>query len=177
MSDPTADMSPAPVKLGWIEYLKLLYKGRPAVEDAINQGKMVANAAHTSGVKTLTFWMTVAGAIGGIAAQFGGLIPPPYGAIVLASSSFFYALSRGITKHGDELGGAKPALATSEVWVNAIAALGQVGLAAGHAVDPQTASILMAVSGAAISLSQGLAKGGAQPDSTVVAAPVDPEKP
>ena len=168
---------PTSVKLGWIDYLKLLYKGRPAVEDAINQGRMVANAAHTSGVKTLTFWMTVAGAIGGVAAQFGGFIPPPYGAIVLASSSFFYALSRGITKHGDDLGGSKPALATSEVWVNAIAALGQVAMAAGHAVDPQTAAVLMAVSGAAVSLSQGLAKGGAQPDASVVTAPKDPEKP
>jgi hypothetical protein len=170
-------MTPAPVKLGWIDYLKLLYKGRPAVEDAINEGKMVVNAAHTSGVKTLTFWLTVAGAIGGIAAQFGGLIPPPYGPIVLASSAVFYALSRGITKHGDPLGGAKPALATSEVWVNALAGIGQVLLASSHAVDPQTATILMALNGAAVSLSQGLASGGAQPDTTVVTAPVNPEKP
>jgi len=175
MSDtPTTN---EPVKLGWLDYLKLLYKGRPAVEDAINEGRMVMNAAHTSGVKTLTFWMTVAGAVGGVAAQFGGLIPPPYGAIVLASSSFFYALSRGITKQGDPLGGAKPALATSEVWVNALAAIGQVAMAAGHAVDPQTAAVLMAVSGAAVSMSQGLAKGGAQPDSSVVVAPKDPERP
>jgi hypothetical protein len=174
MSDETT-ASPKPVKLGWVDYMKMLFKGRAVVEDAINEGKMVANAAHTSGVKTLTFWLSVASAVGGIAAQVGGIIPPPYGAIVLASSSFFYALSRGITKNGDPLGGAKPALATSEVWANVIAATGQVVLAASHAVDPQIATILVAVNGAAVSLSQGLAKGGAQPDASVVVTPKDPE--
>jgi hypothetical protein len=152
-----------PVKLGLMDYVKLLFKGRPALEAAMTEGKIVANAAHTSGVKTLSFWMTVLSSVAGIAAQVGGLIPPPYGAIVLAISPFFYAISRGVTKNGDPLGGAKPALATSEAWANILAAAGQLALASGGAVDPQTAAVLAAISAGAVTISQGLAKGGAQP--------------
>ena len=46
----------------------MLFKGRAAVETALNEGKLVVSTAQTAGVKTLGFWLTVASSIGAIAA-------------------------------------------------------------------------------------------------------------
>ena len=150
-------------KLSVLDYLRLLWGGRPVLEEAIEQGKVVSNAAQTSGVKTLAFWATALASVSAVAAQVGGLVPPPYGAIVLATSPLLYAISRGLVKRDDPLGGAKPALARSEVLANILAAAGQVALAAGHATSPETAVILTTVHAAAIAAADALAKSGAQP--------------
>ena len=161
MSDtPTA---PEKTKLGWMDYVKMLFKGRAAVETALNEGKLVVSTAQTAGVKTIGFWLTVASSLGAVAAQVGGLVPPPYGSIVLAASTLLYAISRGVVKNGDELGGVKPMMATSEAWANILAAAGQVALASSGAVSPEVATLLMSVNAGAVAMAQGLAKGGAQP--------------
>lgn len=157
------DETTAPVKLSWIDYVKMLFNGRAAVQQAMLEGKLVLNEAHKSGVRTLAFWMTVLASGGAVAAQVGGLVPPPYGAVILAASPLLYAISRGLKKRDDELGGVKPALATSEAWVNIIAAAGQLSLAASHGVSPELAATLTAVHAGAIAIADSLAKSGAQP--------------
>ena len=151
------------VKLGWIDYVRMLFKGRAAVETVMREGKLVAAEAHKAGIKTLGFWASALAAVGAVAAQVGGLIPPPYGAIVLAAAPLLYGISRGLKKRDDDLGGVKPALATSDAWANILAALGQVALASQGAVAPETATVLMSVNAAAIAAADSLAKSGAQP--------------
>ena len=153
-----------PLKLSWMDYAKLLFKGRSALESIMNEGKLVVDTGRKSGVKTLGFWMTVLSSLGAVAAQAGGLIPQPYGAIILAASSLFYSISRGVVKNADPLGGVKPALTASESWVNILASVGQVAMASSGAVSPEVASILVAVHAAAVSGSQALAASGAQPN-------------
>lgn len=150
-------------KLGIVDYIRILWNGRPAVEEAINQGKLVKDAAGKAGIRTLAFWATVLSSVGAVAAQAGGLIPQPYGSIVLAASPLLYAISRGLVKRDDPLGGAKPALASSEAWANIIAAAGQVALASASAVPPETATMLVSIHAAAIAAADSLAKSGAQP--------------
>jgi len=149
--------------LSWMDYIKLIFNGRKAVESLMVEGKIVADEAHKSGIKTLGFWMTILASGGAVAAQVGGLVPPPYGAIVLALSPLLYGLSRGLAKRDDPLGGVKPALASSEAWANILAAAGQLAMASQGAVSPETAAMLAAISAAAISAGDSLAKSGAQP--------------
>lgn len=150
-------------KLSWLDYAKMLIKGRPAVEAVMAEGKLIASEAQKSGIKTLGFWMMVLSSVGTVAAQFGGFIPPPYGAIVLSVSPLLYGISRGLAKRDDPLGGVKPALASSEAWANILAAAGQVAMASSGAVSPEVASLLLAVSAAAVAAGDSLAKSGAQP--------------
>lgn len=162
-----------PTKLGWIDYVKLLFKGRAALEEVINQGKIVKDSAHKAGVQTLGFWMTVLSSGAAIGAQVGGFVPPPWGAVVMAASAMMYSISRGVVKNADPMGGVKPALTSSEAWVNILGSLGQLAMVSTGAVDPQTAIILGAVHAGAVSASQALAASGAQAPS--VGAGKDPE--
>lgn len=162
-----------PTRLGWVDYFKLLFKGRAALTEVMSQGKIVVDSAHKAGVKTLGFWVTLISAVGAVGAQVGGMVPPPYGVIVMASSGLLYAISRGMVKNADPMGGVKPALTSSEAWINIVGALGQVALSAAGAVDPQTATVLAAIHAGSITVSQALAAGGAQPPT--VGEGKDPE--
>lgn len=144
-------------------YWDLFWKGRPALETAIEQGKLAASAAKTAGVRTLGFWSVALGGVGAVAAQTAGLVPPPWGAIVMAGSGLLYALSRGLVKRDDPLGGAKPVLATSEGVLNLLGAGAQLLGAVQGVVSPQTAAILVAVQTASVAIGQALAQSGAQP--------------
>lgn len=150
------------MKLKIIDYVRLLFRGRAAVEELMAQGKLV-NEARKAGIKTVGFWATVVTGIGAVAAQAAGIVPAPAGAIVLSASTLFYAISRGLVKRGDALGGVKPALTTSEVWANILAAVGQVAMAASSVSSPEVAVGLAALNAAAISAADNLAKSGAQP--------------
>lgn len=167
MSD-TPPAAPASTKLGWIDYVKLLFKGRAALESVMNEGKVVVDSAHKGGIMTLGFWATVLSAGAAVAAQAGGFVPPPWGAVVLAGGSLVYSISRGMVKNADPMGGVKPALTSSEAWMNILGGLGQVAMTLTGVTTPETAVILGAVHAAAISASQALAAGGAQPMSVGV---------
>lgn len=146
-------------------YWDLFWKGRPALEKAIVEGKVVAAEAKKSGIKTAAFWATALASASAVGAQVGGFVPAPWGAIVLASSTALYALSRGLVKRDDPLGGVKPAVSASENWANVIGALGQVALAVGGVTSPETAAILTAIHAASVAMSDSLAKSGAQPEA------------
>jgi len=153
------------MKLGWLDYFKLLMRGKPVLQEAIKQGADTKAALDKSSWKSTEFWKAALTGLGAVAAQASGLIPPPYGAIVMAASSAVYALSRGLAKHSDPLGGIKPGASTTEFWGNLTSSLGAVLMATSGAVAPETAAVLVAVSNSAYELSRGLAKGGAQPEA------------
>lgn len=51
--------------------------------------------------KTSEFWGTILTAAGGVAAAAAGLVAAPVAAVLVASATGFYAVSRAITKHRD----------------------------------------------------------------------------
>lgn len=151
------------MRIGWISYLRMLLRGRQAVQEAVAQAQIVKNIHSRVSWKSTEFWCAVLTGLGAVAAQAGGLIPAPYGQVILAMSTSFYAISRGLAKSGDPLGGVKPGAATSEFWAMILACLGQMSAAASGAVSAETAAILAAISSATYGASRGLAKGGSQP--------------
>lgn len=175
MTDTTQTPDPqtppaAPAKLGWLDYLKMLYNGRSAVEEAINQGKMLATTAKNDGLKNWSFWLSAIAALGAVAAQAGALIPPPYGVIVASVATLAFSISRGFAKNSDPLGGVKPQGTATETWHNIlVAVIGVLGAVKG-VLSPQAAAQLALASTVAQSIASGLAAGGAQPD--VVLGPV-----
>jgi len=154
---------PTKAKLSWLDYGRLLFKGKAVLEVAIAEGKIVADAKKKSSWKSTEFWMALLGGIGAVAAQAGGVVPAPYGAVVMAVSGAFYAVSRGMVKKDDALGGAKPGVSTTEFWLSMLTQIGTVAAAAAGACSPEVAAILVMVSNGAFGLSRGLAKGGVQP--------------
>ena len=152
-------------KISWWEYVKMLFKGKEVVEKAVDEGKLLVEVNKKSTWKTSEFWCAALASLGAISAQAAGIIPPPYGAIVASASVALYAISRGLAKNGDPLGGVKPSLATTEFWANVLVQVGNVLAATSGAVDPKTAATLMIISNSAYGLSRGLAKGGAQPEA------------
>jgi len=172
---PTQDPTPAP-KVGVLDYLKMLWNGRQAVELAIQQGKISSDAYHQGGIKSLAFWMAALSGVAAVAGQVAGFIPQPWGAIALAVSASGYAISRGLGKQGDPTATAKPTLATTEGLLNILAMVGQVAMAWSGAVDPKTAAILAQVHAVAIGAGQALAASGTGSDAAhEVQAAVGPE--
>lgn len=143
--------------------LKMLFKGRKVLKEVMKQKGQVQKAFEKSSWKSSEFWFAVLTGLGAIAAQAGGLIPPPYGPAILASSGALYALSRGIAKHSDPLGGLKANISTTEFWVNILSNAGAITAAFSQTVAPETAAFLMMASNGAYAISRGIAKGGAQP--------------
>lgn len=162
--------SPAP-SLGFVDYVKMLFNGRKAVQEAITQGKIVVSEYHTAGIKTAAFWASLLAGLSAIALQVAGLIAPPWGAIVLAASSFIYAVARGIVKLPDPTAGLKPFASTSEGWLAILSALVTLLSAIKGVVSPQAASVLGSVIAAGVAVSQSLAASGATPDASTAAAP------
>lgn len=168
-------------KLSWLDYIKMLFNGRAAVEGMLAQEKLTADAYHQAGVKSMAFWMVALSSIGAVGAQCGGLLPPPYGAIALAVSATGYALSRGLGKQSDPTATAKPTLATSEGILNVLGILAQVTMAWTGAVPANVAAILAQVHAVALGASQALAATGGGSDAKVEASiiveptPKDPE--
>lgn len=175
MTDTQTDSSaPAPTptalpKLSVLDYLKMLWNGRPAVELAMQQGKLSADAYHQAGIKSLTFWVTVLSGLGAVGAQVGGLLPPPWGAIALAVSASGYAISKGLGKQSDPTATVKPVLASSEGLLNVLAMVGQVAMAWSGSVSPKTAAILAQVHAVAIAAGQALAATGSGSDAAIEA--------
>ena len=162
------------VKLSWLDYVKLLFKGKKILDTALSEGKAVKEIAKKSSWKSTEFWTAALAGLGAILAQAGGLIPPPYGAIGLSVSAALYSISRGLAKQADPTGGVKPGMTTTEFWLNILTQIGIVAAATSGAVDPQTAATLMLISNGAYGLSRGLAKGGTQPDETDKPEPAKP---
>ena len=52
------------------------------------------------GIRTTELWITVATAVGAIAAASAGVLPERWAAIVAGIASVAYAISRGLAKHG-----------------------------------------------------------------------------
>ncbi len=147
----------AKVKVGIVDYLKMLWNGRSAVESVIQEGRLAADAYHKGGIRSLSFWLTALTSVGAVAAQVGGLIPNPYGAVALAISASGYAIARGLGKRSDPTASAKPTLATSEGLANIAAAVSQVVLAWQGIVPPETAAILAQVNAVSLAVSRALA--------------------
>jgi hypothetical protein len=152
------------MKLGWMQYIKLLFGGRKVVEEMMKQGYNVNAEVHKAGIKSASFWMAIVSGLGAVVAQAAGVIPPPYGQIAATISGLLYAIARGLTKKDDPLGGAKPAMATTEFWVNILAALSAVGGSVGGVTRPEVTAILASISAGAIAAADALAKSGAQPN-------------
>jgi len=150
------------MKLGWIQYVKLLFGGKPVLEEAIQQGYNVRAEYEKSSWSKPSFWLSVLVGLGAIIAQLGHAVPAPYGQIAATLSGVFYAISKGLEKRDDPLGGAKPQVCTTEFWLNLAHALAQAVGAAQGVLDPQTAAILASISAGAISAADSLAKSGAQ---------------
>lgn len=144
-------------------YWNLLVHGRPALQEALAQKQVIVDEAHKAGVRTAGFWLTAITGVSSVALQVGGFVPPPYGAVVLAVSGALYQLSRGLKKRDDELGGLKPALATSEAWVGILGAAAQGLLGLKGAVSPDVAMALASLSAGMVTVADNLAKSGAQP--------------
>ena len=151
------------MKISWLQYFKMLVKGRSVVQEAVRQGVIVKNVHSQSSFKSTEFITAVLASLGAVLAQAAGIIPAPYALIVTSVSTGLYSLSRGLAKSGDPLGGVKPGETTSELWLNLLTQIGNIAASAAGAVSPETAAILMMVSNGAYGLSRGLAKGGAQP--------------
>ena len=145
-------------------YIKLLFKGSKILPELLTNAKAVREAHQKSSWKSSEFLLTLGVAGGALAAQAGGLIPPPWGPVVLAASGALYALSRGLAKNGDPKGGLKPGLTTTELVATISAQIAVVLSAISGAVSAETAAILVAISNGAYGLSRGLAKGGKQPE-------------
>jgi len=145
-----------------MDYVKMLFQGRKVVHEAMTQYKLTRSAHEKSSWKSTEFWATMASGLGAVSAQMAGILPAPLGSQIAAASAALYALSRGLAKNSDPLGGVKPGLSTTEVWANALATAGAVLGAAAGALSPETAAILAAISTGAIAVSRGLAKSGAQ---------------
>ena len=150
------------MKLGILDYIKLLFKGRAYLQKAMEEGKIVKEQLHKAGIRSLNFWLSMMVAGGAIGSQIAGALPDPFGAIVAASVAFVYSIGRGLVKKDDPIGGLKPTASTSEFVINMATALSGLLLAVGHVVPPQTAAILASVAAAAIALSDSLAKSGEQ---------------
>jgi hypothetical protein len=151
------------MKLGWMQYFKLLIGGKPVLEELIKQGYDAKAAASTSGVKSLAFWMVTLSGLGAVLAQAGHIIPPPYGAIIMAASAALYTIAKGLQKKDDPLGGVKPTIATSEFWVNALSAVSALLTSVGGVTTPETAAILVAIATGSVAVGDSLAKSGARP--------------
>ena len=52
------------------------------------------------GIRATELWITVATAVGAIAAASAGVLPERWAAIVAGIASVAYAISRGLAKHG-----------------------------------------------------------------------------
>jgi len=143
--------------------VKMLIRGRKVLKEVIDAHDNAKEAYEKSSWKSSEFWMAVVAGLGGVAAQLTGMIPEPYGAIAASLSAALYALSRGMAKNQDPLGGLKPGVSTTEFWGNLVSQIGSVSLAVSGAVDPKAAAMLMLISNGAYGLSRGLAKGGKQP--------------
>ena len=150
--------------MGWIKYVKMLFGGKKVVEEAIAQGQIVKDVHAKSSIRSTEFISAVMVGLGAVLAQAGGLVPAPYGTIIGAVSGAMYAISRGLAKKDDPMGGVKPGVSTSELLVTVIQQIATVLAATSGAVPPETASTLLLISNGAYGLSRGLAKGGAQPD-------------
>lgn len=151
------------MKLGWMQYFGMLFKGKKVLEEAINQGTSAKEVLSKSTWKSSEFWMAALTGLGAVAAQAAGILPPPIGPIVMTASGAIYAISRGLAKAPDPLGGVKPGVTTTEFWVNLLSSVGALAAAASGSVSPEMAATLLTVSNSAYGLSRGLAKGGAQP--------------
>lgn len=151
------------MKLGFIKYVQMLFKGRAVVQEAIHQGEIIRNVHSKSSFKTTEFWAAVLTGLGAVTASAVGILPPEIGAIVSASSASLYAISRGLAKNGDPMGGPKIGIATTENIINLVNSAGQILAAVAGVVNPETAALLIAASNGAYGLSRGLAKGGSQP--------------
>jgi len=144
--------------------LKMLFKGRKVLKEAMKQKGLVQEVYEKASWKSSEFWMAALTGIGAIAAQAGGLVPEPYGPVIMAVSVVFYTLSRGLAKHADPLGGLKSNAATTEFWATAATNVGVMISSISNTVEPQTAAALMCAANVAYGVSRGLAKGGAQPE-------------
>jgi len=151
------------MKIGWLKYIQMLFKGRDVVQEAVSQGQIIKNVHSKSSFKSTEFWAAVLTGLGAVTASAVGILPAEIGAIVGAASASLYALSRGLAKNGDDLGGVKPGVSTSELVVTVLASVGQLLAASAGVVKPETATILIALSNGAYAVSRGLAKGGTQP--------------
>lgn len=153
-----------------LEKMKLLWKGRGVLREAQTQAALINDAEKKSSWRSTEFWMTALTGLGAITAQLAGIIPPPWGAVVLAASGAFYAIGRGLVKRDDALGGVKPGYATTEFWMTALSAIGALLTSLAGAVKPELAATLVMAANAAYALSRSLAKSGEQP-------PTPPEAP
>jgi hypothetical protein len=158
----TPPAAPA-AKLGILDYIKLLIHGRPALQEAIREGKIVVTEARTAGVKTLAFWAVVMAGIASVALQAQGLIPQPWGSVAATVAAALYAVARGMLKKDDPLAGLKPFASTSEAWLGIAAAVAAALEAIGHVVKPEVAAVLASVSAGVLAIAQALAQSGAQP--------------
>lgn len=159
------------MKLGWMQYIKLLIGGKPVMEELIKQGYNVRGEYEKSSWTSATFWMSILTGLGAVGSQAAHIIPPPYGQVAATIATVLYALSRGLAKKDDPLGGCKPAACTTEFWANLLNALGQAAAASQGMADPQIAVILASVSAGAIAVADNLAKSGAQPPAHSDATP------
>jgi len=151
-------------KMGWLQYVKILFKGKKAMNEAKLQYNLVREAQQKSSFKSVEFWVAVLSGLGAVAASLAGILPPELAAKIAVGSSVAYSLSRGMAKLGDPEGGIKPGLASTETWATIASTLGTVAAAVSGAVNPELAAALMSFSGAALGASRGLAKSGAQPE-------------
>jgi len=160
--EPAVVPAVKPVKISWLGYIRLLFGGRRVLEEMINQGKLIADTKAHNSFTSLPFWLSVISGVAAIGGQLAGVIPPPYGQIAASVSALLYAVSRGISKRDDPLGGAKPAIATTEAWVNILTAGSQVMLASQGLVPPNVAAILASLNAGAVAVADNLAKSGAR---------------
>lgn len=150
-------------KIGWFDYIKMLFKGKKVVSELVKQYKLAKDVHSRSSWKSVEFWATVLASLGAITTQAAGIIPPPLGLQIAAASSALYALSRGLAKYHDPMGGVKPGISSTETWANALATIAAIVSAYQGTVSPEVAAILAAISAGAMTISRGLAKSGKQP--------------
>ena len=53
-----------------------------------------------AGFKTTEFWMSILAALGAVMASVGGVLPQPWGMVLVTVSGAAYAVSRGLAKSG-----------------------------------------------------------------------------
>lgn len=151
------------MKLGFLDYFRIMFKGRPVLEQAINEGKIVKEHYQKDGIKSLSFWLSMLASGGAIAMQVSGFLPAPTGLIISSSVGVLWALGRGLVKKDDPLGGLKPIATTTEFLANLMPAIAALLMSVQGSVEPQTAAILGAAAASAVGFADALGKSGAQP--------------
>jgi len=133
-----------------IDKIKLIMKVQKPVAEVVGELKGVAR-----GWKTVSFWVTLFGSLGSLAASVQGFLPPEYALLINTALVTVYNVLRGLNKADDM--SSRPTWQSTEVWMGIMGQLnnGVLALQQGG-VNEKWVMVSAAVLAAAMTLSRDL---------------------